>query len=164
MKKPGPASGGNMRIAATILCLCAIASAQSAAPAAPQTGSSAAQPASAAPAKSSVFEIPAGTKVPLALKQAISTKSAKEGDSVYCETTFPVVQDGHMIIPAGTYVQGKITHVQRAGRVKGRAEVLMHFTTLIYPNGYTVMLPGSVDNIPGADSTSMKDSEGTVRQ
>src|SRR5262249_47314052 len=29
---------------------------------------------------------------------------------------------------------------------------------------YTVMLPGSVDNMPGADKTSVKDSEGTVRQ
>jgi type IV secretion system protein VirB10 len=61
-------------------------------------------------------------------------------------------------------VQGKITRVQRAGRVKGRAEILMHFTSMIYPSGYTVMLPGSVDNMPGADKTSVKDSEGTVRQ
>lgn len=108
--------------------------------------------------------IPAGTKVPLSLKQAISTKTAREGDAVYCETAFPIVQDGRMLIPAGTYVQGKISHVQRAGRVKGRAEVLMHFTSLIYPNGYTVMLPGSVENMPGAEKTSMKGPEGTVRQ
>ena len=108
--------------------------------------------------------IPAGTKVPLSLKQAISTKTAKEGDAVYCETAFPIVQDGRVLIPAGTYVQGKISHVQRAGRVKGRAEVLMHFTSLIYPNGYTVMLPGSVENMPGAEKTSMKGPEGAVRQ
>lgn len=108
--------------------------------------------------------IPAGTKVPLALKQSVSTKNAHEGDAVYCQTTFPIVQDNRVLIPAGTYVQGKISHVQRAGRVKGRAELLMHFTTLIYPNGYTVMLPGSLENVPGADKTSMKGPEGTVRQ
>jgi hypothetical protein len=108
--------------------------------------------------------IPAGTKVPLALKQAISTKSAKEGDPVYAETTFPFVVDNHIIIPAGTYVQGRISHVRRPGRVKGRAELLMHFTSMIYPSGYTVILPGSVENMPGAASTSMKDSEGTIRQ
>jgi type IV secretion system protein VirB10 len=108
--------------------------------------------------------IPAGTKVPLALKQAISTKSAKEGDPVYAETTFPFVVNDHIIIPAGTYVQGRISHVRRPGRVKGRAELLMHFTSMIYPSGYTVILPGSVDNMPGADKTSMKDSEGTIRQ
>jgi len=108
--------------------------------------------------------IPAGTKVPVALKHAISTKSGREGDAVYAETTFPVVLDNKVLIPAGTYVQGKISHIQRPGRIKGRAEVLIHFTTLIYPNGYTVMLPGSVENVPGADKTSMKGQEGTIQQ
>ena len=115
-------------------------------------------------ASSNQLLIPAGTKVPIALKHAISTKSSKEGQSVYAETTFPVVLNDRVLVPAGTYVQGKISHVQRAGHVKGRAEVLMHFTTLIYPSGYTVVLPGSVENVPGADKTSMKGDEGTIRQ
>jgi Bacterial conjugation TrbI-like protein len=109
------------------------------------------------------ISIPAGTKVPLALKQAISTKNAHEGDAVYAQTTFPVVINERIVIPPGTYVQGRISHVQRAGRVKGRAEVLMHFTTLIYPSGYTVVLPGAVDNVPGAEKASMSGSEGTIR-
>jgi type IV secretion system protein VirB10 len=108
--------------------------------------------------------IPAGTKVPLSLKQAISTKAAKEGDAVYAETSFPFVLNDRIIIPAGTYIQGKITRVERGGRVKGRAQLLIHFTSMIYPNGYTVLLGGSVDNAPGADKTSMKDSEGTIQQ
>jgi type IV secretion system protein VirB10 len=113
---------------------------------------------------SAKLTIPSGTKIPLALKQAISTRNAKEGDPVYCETTFPFVVDDRIVIPAGTYIQGKISRVQRPGRIKGRAELLMHFTSMIYPSGYTVMLPGSLDNIPGADKTSIKGSEGTVRQ
>ena len=108
--------------------------------------------------------IPSGTKVPLALKQAISTKNAREGDAVYAVTTFPVVINDRMVIPPGTYVQGRISNVKRGGRVKGRAEVLMHFSTLIYPSGYTVVLPGAVENVPGAEKTSMKDDEGTIRQ
>jgi len=114
-------------------------------------------------ASAASISIPAGTKVPVALKHAISTKSAREGDAVYAETTFPVVDNGRILIPAGTYVQGKISEVKRAGRVKGRAEVLMHFTTLIYPSGYTVVLPGSVENVPGAEKTSMTGNEGTIR-
>jgi hypothetical protein len=108
--------------------------------------------------------IPSGTKVPLALKQAISTKNAREGDAVYAVTTFPVVINDRIVIPPGTYVQGRISSVKRGGRVKGRAEVLMHFSTLIYPSGYTVVLPGAVENVPGAEKTSMKDEEGTIRQ
>jgi hypothetical protein len=108
--------------------------------------------------------IPAGTRVPLSLKQAISTKTAREGDPVYAETAFPFVVNDRVVIPAGTYIQGKITRVQRGGHVKGRAEVLIHFTSMIYPSGYTVMLGGSIENTPGAEHTTMKDSEGTIRQ
>jgi type IV secretion system protein VirB10 len=97
------------------------------------------------------------------LKHAVSSKGTHEGDGVYAETTFPVVADGRVLIPAGTYVQGRISHIQRGGRIKGRAEVLMHFTTLIYPSGYTVLLPGAVENAPGVDKTSVKDAEGTIR-
>jgi type IV secretion system protein VirB10 len=137
-----------------------------------QTDSSQTAPATqptasaAAPAESTKagLIIPVGTRVPLCLKQAISTKTAKEGDPVYAETAFPFVVNEHVVIPAGTYIQGKITRVQRGGHVKGRAQLLIHFTSMIYPTGYTVMLGGSVENTPGAEKTSMKDSEGTIQQ
>jgi hypothetical protein len=122
-------------------------------------------PAPAPPeAQKTILTIPAGSQVPLSLKQAISTKTAKEGDPVYAETAFPFVVDDRIIIPTGTYVQGKIERVQRGGHVKGRAELLIHFTSMIYPSGYTVMLGGSIENTPGAEKTSMKDSEGTIQQ
>jgi hypothetical protein len=107
--------------------------------------------------------IPAGTKIPLSLKQAISTKNAREGDPVYAETAFPFVVNDRMLIPAGTYIQGRIMHTEQAGRSKKRAEILIHFTSMIYPSGYTVMLPGSIDNTPGADDKGVKDSEGTIQ-
>ncbi|HEY7616269.1 MAG TPA: hypothetical protein VH744_05655 [Terriglobales bacterium] len=115
-------------------------------------------------AEAKQLTIPSGTKVPIVLKQAISTKSAREGDPVYAETNFPVVQDQRILIPAGTYVQGRISRVQRAGRIKGRAEMLMHFSTLIFPNGYTVLLPGALESVPGAEKTKMKGKEGTIQQ
>lgn len=107
--------------------------------------------------------IPTGTKVPLSLAQAISTKNAREGDPVYAQTTFPFVVNDRILIPAGTYIQGKISRVEHPGRSKKRAELLLHFTSMIYPSGYTVMLPGYVENTPGADNKSVKDKEGTIQ-
>jgi hypothetical protein len=107
--------------------------------------------------------IPAGTKIPLSLAQAISTKNAREGDPVYASTTFPFVVNDRILVPAGTYIQGKISRVQHAGRSKTRAELLLHFTSMIYPSGYTVMLPASVENTPGADDNRVKDKEGTIQ-
>lgn len=107
--------------------------------------------------------VPAGTRIPLVLKHAISTKSVRPGDPVYLETSFPVAQNNRILIPAGTYVQGVVDSVKRPGRVKGRAELLLHFTTLIYPNGYTVTFPGAVEGVPGADNSKVKDKEGTIQ-
>ena len=122
-----------------------------------------AQPNEIAPNTTALI-IPAGSRVPLSLKQGISTKTAKTGDPVYAETAFPFVLNEHVVIPAGTYIQGKIECAKRGGHVKGRAEVLIHFTSMIYPSGYTVMLGGSIENTPGAEKTTMKDSEGTIQQ
>ncbi len=145
-----------MRIVPTIILLSVLASGQA--------NSAQPQNAMAAAVKSSgQLTIPAGTKVPLSLKHAISTRQSREDDAVYAETTFPVVANDRVLIPAGTFVQGRITHIQRAGRIKGRAEVLIHFTSMIYPSGYTVMLPGAVQNAPGVDKTGVKDGEGTIR-
>lgn len=111
-----------------------------------------------------VVTIPAGSKIPLTLVQAISTKNAREGDAVYATTSFPFVADNRVVIPAGSYIQGKISRTSRAGHGHGRAEILMHFTSIIYPSGYTVMLGGSIENTPGADNKGVKDSEGTIQQ
>lgn len=146
-----------MWFAILLILLSAFAAAQSS----PATKPDA--PASASSDKANELTIPAGTKVPVALKHAVSSKGTREGDGVYAETTFPVVDNGRVLIPAGTYVQGRISHIQRGGRIKGRAEVLMHFTTLIYPSGYTVLLPGAVENAPGADKSSVKGEEGAIR-
>jgi type IV secretion system protein VirB10 len=108
--------------------------------------------------------IPAGTRIALKLIQAISTKNAREGDVVYAETAIPFVVNELVLVPAGTYVQGRISRAKRGGRLMGRAELLVHFTSIIYPNGYTVMLAGGVENTPGADNKTMKDKEGTIQQ
>jgi hypothetical protein len=129
-----------------------------------ESSSSAQKSTQAVAANPNIVTVPAGAKLALELKHAISTKGTQEGAAVYAQTTFPFALNDHILIPAGTYVQGRITHIARGGHIKGRAEVLMHFTTLIYPSGYTVVLPGSLDNAPGVDKTNMKDQEGTLQQ
>lgn len=113
--------------------------------------------------KSSVVTLPAGTRVLLVLKNAISSRTARPGDAVYLQTSFPVVQDGYVAIPAGTYVQGVVDSARRSGRVKGRAEIQMHFTRLVYPNGYMVSMVSSVGASDSSDTQRVEDKEGTVR-
>jgi len=103
----------------------------------------------------------AGTRIPIALRQPISTKSAQAGDPIYAQTTFPIVQNGHIVVPAGTWVQGTVDNVKRAGRLKGTAELQFHLTSFIFANGYTVDIAAAIDRVPGDESTSVKEP-GTV--
>jgi type IV secretion system protein VirB10 len=119
--------------------------------------------APAAPAKKT-YTVPAGTKVLLSLHSAINTRSAKPGDGVYLASTFPVVVGNRVLIPAGVYVQGVVDRVQRAGRVKGRAQLDMHFTSIIFPNGTVVEIPGVINSLPGAKDRTVTGDEGTVEQ
>src|ERR1700723_1190974 len=98
-------------------------------PSTPSAGASAAAaPANGAPSTpkpGSTVEVPIGTSLPLVLHNGISTHSAKVGDPVYFETLFPIMIDGRVAIPAGSYVSGEVTETKRAGRVKGRAELMI---------------------------------------
>ncbi len=112
-----------------------------------------------------IYTVPAGTKILLQTRSAINTKSAKPGDGVYLDSTFPVVVGNRVLIPAGIYVQGVVDRVERAGRMHGKAQLDMHFTTIIFPNGSVVEVPGMVNSLPGATDQSVKnDGEGTVEQ
>jgi len=110
------------------------------------------------------YTVPAGTRILLSLKHEISTRVAKPGDSVYLMSDFPVVEDGAVVIPAGIYVKGKIDSIRRPGKVKGRAQLQMHLTSMIFPNGVEIAIPGSLDNVPGSTGATVKNAEGTVEQ
>lgn len=120
--------------------------------------------AAAAPAAPKTFIVPAGTKVLLELRSSINTKSAKPGDGVYLASTFPVVVGNRVLIPAGVYVQGMVDSVVRPGRIHGNAQLNMHFTSMIFPNGTVVEIPGVVNSLPGAQNQKVNGDEGTIEQ
>jgi len=119
----------------------------------------------AAPTPHQTITVPAGTKVLLQLRSSLNTRSAKPGDGVYLASIFPVVVGNRVVMPVGLYVQGVVDRVERAGRVKGKAELDMHFTSIIFPNNTVVEIPGVVDSLPGAKKQTVKDDqEGTITQ
>jgi len=107
------------------------------------------------------IEVPGGTHIPLVLHNAISTRSARPGDPVYFETLFPVMIDGHVAIPAGSYVSGEVTESKRPGRVKGRGELMIRLKTLILPNAYMVDL-NAVPSNAGSGGNETTNNEGKI--
>ncbi|HXN24086.1 MAG TPA: TrbI/VirB10 family protein [Candidatus Dormibacteraeota bacterium] len=106
--------------------------------------------------------VPQGTRLPLILHNAVTTRNAGPGDAIYLETTFPITQNSRILIPAGSYVQGEILEAKRPGKVKGRGEVRIRMTTLIFPNGYTVNL-NAVPHNAGTGGNESADNEGKIK-
>lgn len=146
------------------------AAAQTETPAPPERGA-ALKPADAPsePAKAEAVtpagavRIEPGTKIPLNLIKSISTRSAEPGERVYMETAFPIVVNNKIVIPPGSYVAGTVTHVKRAGKVKGRAELYLRFDSLTLPNGVTRDFRGTLNSLDGTNSERLDRAEGSVK-
>jgi hypothetical protein len=106
------------------------------------------------------FIVRAGTKIPLALINSLSTKHSSEGDRVYLETVYPITQSGRIIIPRGSYVAGTVTEVKRAGKFKGKAEMFLRFDSLTLPNGVTRDFRARLDS---ADTGDVDRREGKIQ-
>lgn len=80
-------------------------------------------------------QVSAGTHILLTMINSVSTKQAMIGDRIYLETAFPVLANGRIIVPQGSWVTGTITEVKRLGKVKGRGSLQVRFDSLTLPNG-----------------------------
>src|SRR3984957_5011866 len=109
------------------------------------------------------YLVDTGTHVPLSLINSVSTKNAVPGDRVYLETVFPILADGRIVIPPGSYVMGTITDIRRPGKVKGRGEFHLRFDSLTLPNGTTRDFRAHVTGLDGRASDELDHKEGTIR-
>jgi len=93
-------------------------------------------------APQSPITVPAGTAIPLTLMNSVKSKSTKPGDTVRAVVAFPVTVGSRLAIPTGTFVEGTVTEVS-AKPFKNQAPTLrIHFTRLLFANGYSVALNG----------------------
>src|SRR5579871_3424230 len=114
-------------------------------------------------AVSDAFVIPTGTKVPLSMINSVSTKTAGEGDRIYLETVFPILANGRIVIPPGSYVAGTVTEVRRPGRVHGRGELYVRFDSLTLPNGVTRDFRARLGSLDGRAAESIDKNEGKIK-
>jgi hypothetical protein len=121
------------------------------------------EPAKEAKADPKSYLVEPGTHIPLSLINSVSTKNSVPGDRVYLETVFPILVDGRIVIPPGSYVMGTITEVQRPGRVKGRGEFHLRFDSLTLANGTTRDFRARVSGLDGRASEELDRKEGSIK-
>lgn len=107
--------------------------------------------------------LPAETTIPLSLTNTINTRTAAEGDGVYCQTIYPVTVGNRIVIPAHSYVKGVLTRVVRPKRVKGKAEIRMRFVSLTLPNGTTRSLRAVISSFNGSGKEGFNHQEPAIQ-
>jgi len=83
--------------------------------------------------------VPAGTRIALVLTQPVQTRYLHRGDDVYAQITSPVASGTEVVIPPGTFVQGKFDKLERRG---DRGELRLQSMAITFPNGYVAPVPG----------------------
>jgi type IV secretion system protein VirB10 len=134
----------------------------SSAPAAPALVRST-PPASTADASAAgQIVVPANTAIPLELRSQISTHTAYVGQTIYCDTIYPVTVNNRIILPVRTYVKGEVTQVTRPGKVKGKAELGLKFDEITLPNGVTKPLRATLSGFGGNGKEGFSAKEGRI--
>lgn len=109
------------------------------------------------------YNVEPGTRILLNMINSVSTKTAAMGDRIYLETAFPVLSNGKVVIPQGSWVQGTITQLKRPGRLKGRGELYVRFDSLTLPNGVTRDFRGRIGTMDGRSTEGVDREEGKIK-
>jgi hypothetical protein len=146
------------------LCLVQTAKAAGRTILAVQQGRAASQGLPAAGTVAPTLTVPPGTVVPMTLVSPIKSKSTKVGDAVRAVVAFPITVGGQVAIPAGTYVEGVVTSLTAQAKKTRQPVVEIHFTRLVYANGYTAPLDAestqASNEIPGTASPVLRADSG----
>lgn len=97
-------------------------------------------------------EIPSGTHLLLRMVNSVNIRTASEGNQVYLRTDSPLVAEGRVIVPVGSYVQGTVAQVKRSGRVAGRAGLAIRLDTLTLPEGKVLKFTPQLSSVDSGDS------------
>jgi type IV secretory pathway VirB10-like protein len=93
------------------------------------------------------IEVPAGTRLAVALKQSLSSKTSHPGERFEAVLTSDVTgTDGRVAVPAGATVAGTITHVVSGSRSIGATPVIgLRFDHIVTAGGHRIPISGELD-------------------
>ena len=107
--------------------------------------------------------VPKGTELRIKLLDTLTTQRNERGDFFRAEVVEDMLVGQIVAIPEGTRLNGKISSLKRAGRIKGRAEMDLRFDTLEFSDGRTVPIEAMVVSVEGRSDGKVKEEEGTVQ-
>jgi hypothetical protein len=94
-----------------------------------------------APVLPNTLTIPADTQVALVFTHPLNSKTTHRGDEIYVQTTAPVLANDRVAIPAGTFIQAKVSKLVRHG---SRGEMSLDSVAFVFANGYIASVSGPI--------------------
>jgi Flp pilus assembly protein TadD len=144
-----------------VAALIAAHEAEAARQAAEEKRQAAAAAAKAKPAVRTVsrqLSVPPGTVLQIALGQPLSTTTARFGQEVTAHVVGGVTAGDQVVVADGARIQGRITEVERSGRVKGRARLGIDFQRLETVAGWRDVEVSLIDGTLEAEGTKKRDA------
>jgi type IV secretion system protein VirB10 len=114
-------------------------------------------------AASEGFQVDAGTHILLSMINSVNTKQSIVGDRLYLETAFPVIVNGKVVVPQGSWVTGTVTELKRPKRMKGRGELQVRFDSLTLPNGVTRSFKSDLGALDATNSSTLDREHSKVK-
>jgi len=109
------------------------------------------------------LSVPAGTMLHCRTTQTLTTKLNLQGDAFTMSISEPVTINGHVAIPVGATLAGRITRMERPGRIKGVGQMRLTVEQITLPDGRSFPLSATLMTAYGVDNVKVVGSEGLIK-
>ncbi len=106
-------------------------------------------------------ELPIGSKLDATLQQPISTQTTQPGSRFTAQLTADVSRNGVVLLPAGSIVYGRITHIHGGRRISGPSAIRLQPESVSLPDGTVYPLHADVTDLDHY-AASHVNPEGTI--
>ena len=96
-------------------------------------------------------ELAAGATIRVRLLDRLSSSSSQPGEPFHTRVASDVVQDGQVLIPAGSEIDGKVVEVSM-GRTGGHGSIRLRPETVTLPDGSSFRLYAELSGAPGTNN------------
>lgn len=113
------------------------------------------------PASVTSNELPAGTTIEAFLQEPISTQTTPAGSHFVAVTTADILHDGVVVLPAGSLIKGRLTHVKAGNHGIGPAAIHLTPDSISTVDGIGYALKAEVTGLDHFKASRVN-SEGTI--
>ncbi|MGH9575765.1 MAG: hypothetical protein ACRD40_19835 [Candidatus Acidiferrales bacterium] len=104
---------------------------------------------------------PTGGVVHARLEMAVTSASNHKGDTVSAVITQPLFENGRLIVPEGSVLEGSVAQVRPARRLNKNGQLRVAFHELRLPDGVPQAIEANLESVQAGKSANVKlDSEG----